>query len=136
MGLWVRRDTAEMVEPKRECGACGGPLQVEEHADGGTIEIYNEAYLSLGGGYGSFTDDIVRHGPSGPYEFVLCEACAVKLCRALGLDEPLREHHTSTVCECPDRPDRDERGFPKPCRCEVCARRPDAPEAGALDLRP
>ena len=103
------------------CASCGNKLQMHQYPDG-EIETINEAYLTIGGGYCSFVDDITHSREGDPYKFVICEACAVKLCRTLGLDAPLREHHTSTVCECPDRPARDERGFPLPCKCEVCAR--------------
>jgi hypothetical protein len=83
----------------------------------GQVEVYNEALLSIAGGYGSFTDDLVS---DGPYELVICEACAMRVCRAIGWHAPIREHHTSTVCECPDRPARDERGFPLHCDCPDC----------------
>jgi len=101
----------------RACDSCGAALSIV--ADGGFSQIYNEAYLILEGGYGSFVDDIT-HPNSEPYRFVLCETCALRLCHGFRLFAPLREHHTSTVCECPDRPARDEHGFPLTCDCPVC----------------
>jgi len=101
----------------RICHACGAGLQIERKPTG--CDTYNELYLTLAGGYGSFVDDITHQGGL-PYVFTLCEACAVRLCREFKFRAPLREHHTSTVCECPDRPQRDARGFPEPCECSIC----------------
>ena len=101
----------------RICDACGAGLQIERKSWG--ADTYNELYLTLAGGYGSFVDDITHRGDR-PYTFTLCEACAARLCREFKFWAPLREHHTSTVCECPDRPVRDARGFPLPCECPVC----------------
>ena len=107
------------------CDACGQTLDRETNAptSGGLDGPRNEAYVTLGGGYASFVDNV--HQPDwAPYQFVFCEACAVRLCREFHLDAVLREHHTSTVCLCSDRP---ARGFPLPCACAVC----QAPQSGA-----
>jgi len=105
-----------MAEPVPACEACGAALELERGWD--PVELRNESLLILGGGYGSFSDDLVN---DGGYHFIICEACTMLLCRTLGLHAPIREHHTSTICQCPDRPARDERGFPLPCHCSDCA---------------
>ena len=104
-----------LAEPVPLCMACGAALSVVRRPE--QVEVYNEVLLSLGGGYGSFTDDLVSDGPR---QLVICEACAMRVCRTLGWHAPIREHHTSTVCECPDRPARDEHGFPRRCDCADC----------------
>ena len=110
--------TRAHTDPRPTCGACGNELEVEDSVNG--RDLYNDAGLLLCGGYGSFTDDLVE----GPFAYIICEACAMKVCRALGLHAPIRHHHTSTVCNCPDRPARNERGFPLPCACADCLAAP------------
>jgi hypothetical protein len=105
-----------MAEAVPACEACGAALELQRGWN--QAEVCNESLLVLGGGYGSFTDDLVN---DGGYHFVICEACSMLLCRTLGLYAPIREHHTSTICQCPDRPARDEGGFPLPCSCSDCA---------------
>lgn len=106
-----------MAQERPACDACGGPLLL--HLCAGERELENELLLVLGGGYGSFVDTGLPE--RAHYAYVLCESCAVRLCRTFGLRAPMREHHTSTVCECPDRPERDERGFPQACGCADCS---------------
>lgn len=100
------------------CDTCHEPLCVHLYADGAR-ELENEVLLVLAGGYSSFVDTGLPD--RAHYGYIICERCAVRLCRSFGLRAPLREHHTSTVCDCPDRPARDARGFPLPCRCPDCA---------------
>ena len=105
-----------LAQTKPACDACGAALSARHHRGGWDVE--NEVCLTLSGGYGSFVDTAISD--HNRYSYLLCEACALRLCRSLGLQAPVREHHTSTVCECPDRPVRDSRGFPTPCRCAYC----------------
>lgn len=106
-----------LASPTPLCGACGLPLAVR--LSGGERVVENEMGILLAGGYGSFIDTALR--TEGAYAYILCEACAARLCRSLGLVAPMREHHTSTICDCPDRPPRDARGFPLPCGHTNCA---------------
>jgi len=69
----------------RICHACGAGLQIERKPTG--CDTYNELYLTLAGGYGSFVDDITHQGGL-PYVFTLCEACAVRLCREFKFRAP------------------------------------------------
>lgn len=98
------------------CDACKDPLALHIWGDG-KRDLENEVALVLGGGYGSFIDSIHQKD----YGFIFCEACAVRMCRMFGLSAPMHEHHTSTVCACPDRGPRDDRGFPLPCDHADCA---------------
>lgn len=99
------------------CDACGAALSARRHQAEWDLE--NEVCLTLSGGYASFVDTAISD--HNRYSYLLCEACALRLCRVLGLRAALREHHTSTVCACPDRPPRDARGFPERCQCVYCA---------------
>lgn len=108
--------TRVMAQAIPTCDGCHGPLEVKVYHDG-ERQLTNEVGLVLGGGYGSFIDSIV----GGEYGYVFCEACAARLCRTFGLSAPLREHHTSTVCGCPDRGPLDAQGFPLPCGHTDCA---------------
>jgi hypothetical protein len=89
------------------CGACGKPLEVAAPVRPGDdmVQIYNDLHIELSGGYGSFIDTDECVGGSS-YEYVLCEACAMAVCRLLGLAAPVEEHRGSTVCSCPDKPKR------------------------------
>ena len=105
-----------LAELEPRCQACGSALQIERRA--GFTDCYNEALFSLSGGYGSFTDDLVQ----GPYELIICEACAMKVARVLNLDAAIRQHHTSTVCACSDAPPKKADGWPAQCLCAACRR--------------
>lgn len=93
--LWVAHPSDAyrrvLAAPAPACDACGGALEHSRET------LYNEALLTIGGGYGSFVDDL---GRGGPYAYVICEACAKRVCETLGLRDPLAEHATSTVCAC------------------------------------
>lgn len=108
-----------MAQAEPTCDSCGQGLDVQ--GSGKNREVNNELAIVLGGGYGSFVDTGLPD--RAHYAYVLCEPCAVRLCRSFGLRAPMREHHTSSVCACPDGPGHDERGFPLPCHCADCAPR-------------
>lgn len=84
---------------KPVCGACGGPLKIVTYGKKkGDRQLQNEAYLTIGGGYGSYVDDI-NHG--GAYTYIICHDCAQMMAHMLNLKFVLAEHATSTVCDDP-----------------------------------
>ena len=63
--------------PIPTCTKCKKQIPLNDHG-----EMDLELQVSLGGGYGSFNDNIL----DGPEELVLCHECAHALCDFLGIN--------------------------------------------------
>jgi hypothetical protein len=92
------------------CSSCQQPIKTTDYVVGGEkeYELHNELYVILEGGYSSFVDTAACVGGK-PYQYTLCHDCAVKLCKAMGFLDALRQHANMVECSCEDHGERRRR---------------------------